>query len=317
MIGHGDLVSFETGCPGAEVELLDEEGVLVTTAEADEKGRAIFDKDHAADGEDHYISAEYSFGSYDYHAATAYASSPANLTPSGGGTGIEWVLGNDCATFQSRVLAAGGFPVYAAYANSTSSPGGALRQTLTKLVGSEYFKTEFTIEDFHEGDIVWGHNMGHALYCSAVNAEEGTIHTYAHSTKASSVLSDNGWAPITEINAVMQMVQEEEYGFEYRIDGDILSQADLVLPASLRQVDEEAFRGIPARCVYIPDGCAVIGPRAFADCRSLRRIRIPAGCAVDASAFDGCSGFTVFGAPGSAAERYCQGREGVGFAQEQ
>ena len=388
---HGAIVAFETGIPGADVELWLRDGEeAVTTAAADETGFVIFDADHAADGKDHYVSVTYTFGYYDYHAATAYASDPANLTPAGGGTGREWVSNNDCATFVSRILTAGGFPIYAPYTNSSSSQGGSVRHTLVSLTDGAYFKNEFTIEDFHEGDIVWGHDMGHTLYCSAVNPEENTIHVYAHSTRANSPLCDNGWVSIDDLNAVMQMVTEEVVDCEYRIDGVadprqivlesepggqretpivqsgstfalpecpfpapnhalflgwlvndtlvqpgeeltvdghmtitaqwrdtiVLGEADLVLPASVSHIEAGAFEGLTVESVYLPDGCAVIGAGAFKDCQNLRRIRIPQGCAMDETAFDGCGGVTVYGAPDSPAERFCQAREGFLFKPE-
>ncbi len=316
IVEHGEIVAFETGVPGATVELWIRDGEeAVTTAAADETGYVVFDADHAADGQDHYVSVTYTFGYYDYHAATAYASAPANLTPAGGGTGREWVSNNDCATYVSRILTAGGFPIYAPYTNSSSSQGGSVRHTLVSLTDGAYFKNEFTIEDFHEGDIVWGHDMGHTLYCSAVNPEDNTIHVYAHSTRANSPLCDNGWVSIDDLNAVMQMVTEENFDYEYRIGG-IVGKADLVLPASVSQIEAGAFEGLTVESVYLPDGCAVIGAGAFKDCPNLRRIRIPMGCDLDETAFDGCGGVTVYGAPDSPAERFCQVHEGFLFKPE-
>ena len=315
MTEHGETVAFETGVPGATVELWLRDGEAVTTATADETGHVIFDAKHAADGKDHYVSATYTFGSYDYHAATAYASDPVNLMPAGGGTGYEWVTNNDCATYVSRILTAGGFPIYAPYTNSSSSPGGSVRHTLVSLTGSEYFKSTFTIEDFHEGDIAWGHNMGHTMYCSEVNREEGTIHVYAHSTRPNDPLSDNGWVSIADLNAVMRMVIEEIYDYEYRIDG-LIGEADLVLPASVSRIEASAFEGSAAESAYLPDGCAMIGAGAFRDCLNLRWVRIPQNCDIDETAFDGCRGVMIYGAPDSPAEQFCQDHEGFLFKPE-
>ncbi len=215
----GPSVSFATGIPGAEVTLVDGDGIAVTTAFSDENGDVVFDAAHSADGLDHPVSVTRTFGGYDYHAATAYASDPANLLPAAGGTSFEWVENGDCATYQSRILTAGGFPVYAPYASSSSSPGGSLSDILRSLVGEEHFLTEFTAADLHEGDIVWGHNMGHALYCAEVDPEAGAVHTYAHSTSAGSTLSDNGWSPIADLDAVAQMVYVETASWDYRING--------------------------------------------------------------------------------------------------
>ena len=214
---HGPAVSFETGIPNIEVLLTDEDGTPITTAMSDENGLVIFDEAHTADGRSHLSSLIWSFGDYNYHAATAYATS--HLLPTVGGSDHEWVQNNSCATFQSRVLSGGGFPVYAPYTEGANNPGQGLFATLKLLIGDAYCKKEFTIDDFHEGDIIWIRNMGHAMYCSAVNREEGTVHAYAHSTSVTSGYTDDCWIPITDISAVAQMVTVDEYGHDYRING--------------------------------------------------------------------------------------------------
>ena len=219
-IGHGErIVSFDTGIPAALVELWREDEGPVTTAVADETGRVVFDRLHAADGLDHFATTLCTFGNYDVHAATAYAADPVNLLPAAGGTGVEWATSNDCATYVSRVLTAGGLPIYAPYANSSSNPGGSVRHVLESFMGAEAFRTEFTIDDFHEGDLVWGHDTGHVMYCAGVNRAEGTIHVYGHSASAGSSLSDDGWISITLVDALMQLVQEIPVPWTYRIGG--------------------------------------------------------------------------------------------------
>ena len=391
IVEHGEAVAFETGIPGATVELYSGDGELITTAPADETGLVVFDSQHAADGTDHWTSEIRSYGLHDYHEATAFASNPANLLPAGGGTAIEWASGNDCATYQSQTLTQAGFPVYTPYTNSTSSPGGSLRHVLTDLIGSDAFKTTFTIADFHEGDIVWGHSMGHVMYCARTDPAEDRIYVYGHSASAGGQLTDNGWVPISLIDAVMQMVTEESFDYEYRVNGvadprlvkfeslpddtpetqivqagttmvlpdnpftapvnrsfagwllngechapgeeitvsdhmtftalwldsTLLGEADLVLPASLTRIEDCAFSGIAAESVYICDGCESIGTQAFSDCANLRWIRIPAGCEVDDTAFEHCGEITVFGTPGSDAERFCEAHEGFRFEAEQ
>ena len=80
------------------------------------------------------------------------------------------------------------------------------------------------------------------------------------------------------------------------------------LPAGLKSIQQEAFRGSAAESIVLPDGCAEIGAKAFADCATLRRVEIPASVAVIAEdAFEGCSNELVIVTPkGSAAERFAQ-----------
>ena len=96
----------------------------------------------------------------------------------------------------------------------------------------------------------------------------------------------------------------------------ILGQADMVLPTGLDRLETGAFREIAAESVYVPDGCSFIGEEAFADCRSLRRIRIPESCGIDGTAFEGCGGVSIFGTPGSPAEEFCLQHEGFSFVPD-
>jgi hypothetical protein len=60
------------------------------------------------------------------------------------------------------------------------------------------------------------------------------------------------------------------------------------LPAGLLRIEEEAFMGTDFEAILIPDGCVSIGARAFANCKNLLYIRIPASVAAVAdSAFAG------------------------------
>jgi hypothetical protein len=68
--------------------------------------------------------------------------------------------------------------------------------------------------------------------------------------------------------------------------------------------------------VFVPATCTSIGPRAFKDCSALTQIRIPAGCAIGADAFDGCTQVFVYSTAGSPAETYCQGHENCVFVEE-
>ena len=49
----------------------------------------------------------------------------------------------------------------------------------------------------------------------------------------------------------------------------------LRLPAGTIEIEEEAFAGIAADVVIIPEGCTEIGNRAFADCPNLIYVRLP------------------------------------------
>ena len=63
----------------------------------------------------------------------------------------------------------------------------------------------------------------------------------------------------------------------------------LRIPAGVQTIEEEAFEGVPAQAVLIPDGCTAIGRKAFAGCTNLLYVRIPASVtSIAANAFDDC-----------------------------
>ena len=84
-------------------------------------------------------------------------------------------------------------------------------------------------------------------------------------------------------------------------------RADTVLPKSLKIIEEGAFEGISARCVEITENVEAIERRAFADCKYLREIYIPATVLkVDDFALEGCEKVTVYGEKGTEAERFAK-----------
>ncbi len=78
------------------------------------------------------------------------------------------------------------------------------------------------------------------------------------------------------------------------------------LPTALKSVQRETFLNLPAECFVLPDGCLVIGERAFADCKELKLVEIPSSVvAIAENAFEGCGEGVVIVTPkGSAAERF-------------
>ena len=89
------------------------------------------------------------------------------------------------------------------------------------------------------------------------------------------------------------------------INPNVLGIPDFVLPTGTLEIQREAFVGIAATVVYIPNSCGSIGAAAFRDCPNLRQIRIPAGCTIGEDAFAGDFGLRIFGYRNSPAETYC------------
>ena len=81
--------------------------------------------------------------------------------------------------------------------------------------------------------------------------------------------------------------------------------AGLTLPAALVAIEEEAFAGIDAGRVEITENVVSIGPRAFADCKNLTELVIPATVqTIDDTALDGSLNVTIYGEADSEAQRF-------------
>ena len=86
---------------------------------------------------------------------------------------------------------------------------------------------------------------------------------------------------------------------------EIFNAPDFTVPSMLLTIEEEAFADSGAGNVKISENVGAIGPRAFADCLSLRAILIPPTVtSIDASALDGSPNAVVLGASGSEAESF-------------
>lgn len=95
-----------------------------------------------------------------------------------------------------------------------------------------------------------------------------------------------------------------------------LSEPDMILPASLTTINQQAFTGVNAGVIYIPDGATSIGAMAFADCDALWQIRIPESVkSISETAFEGVDGVCIFGKKSSAAEEFAESK-GFGFCPE-
>lgn len=112
----------------------------------------------------------------------------------------------------------------------------------------------------------------------------------------------------------------KKYGYQYEILGafdagqpNVMEQADFVLPNGLVTIEEEAFSGIAAVKIRLPESVSSIGAMAFAECNSLKQIYIPYGCEnIAANAFGSLTSITIYGKSGSYAEWFA-GRHGFSF----
>ena len=81
----------------------------------------------------------------------------------------------------------------------------------------------------------------------------------------------------------------------------------ITLPSAVKEIEEEAFAGISASVVKIPDGLTTIGQKAFANLPNLREIYIPASVTqIEENVFQNSPQVVVYGYPGSKAEEYAR-----------
>ncbi len=92
------------------------------------------------------------------------------------------------------------------------------------------------------------------------------------------------------------------------------SAEELALPLGLKQIKAEAFAGIAAKVVRVPQGCTTIGSGAFRDCPNLTTIYIPASVtSIADNAFQNSPNVKIYGKSGSEALRYAQS-SGIPYA---
>ena len=129
-------------------------------------------------------------------------------------------------------------------------------------------------------------------------------------TSVASITDDNriqAIAPGTATIIVTSQADAKKVQFSITVIKPVI----LILPDSVSSVEEEAFAGIAASQIILPEGCRSIGPRAFADCTQLTSITIPASVTEIADdAFDGCSGVTIVTSQGSAADTAFSNKSG-------
>lgn len=88
---------------------------------------------------------------------------------------------------------------------------------------------------------------------------------------------------------------------------------DLVLPAALTVIGDEAFVGGAFRCVKLSEQTVSIGRHAFAACPNLAYVYVPAAATdIDPLAFGDRTALTILGEAGTAAQSYAR-EHGYGF----
>lgn len=98
----------------------------------------------------------------------------------------------------------------------------------------------------------------------------------------------------------------------------VFGEVTFTLPTEIQVVGPEAFSGISASVIYIPDGLQRIEGLAFAANSNLEQIRIPDSVTyIDNTAFDQCERVYIFGTEGSTASEFADAHDNCIFVEEE
>ncbi len=87
------------------------------------------------------------------------------------------------------------------------------------------------------------------------------------------------------------------------------------VPTAMAVIEENAFEGIGATAVIVPDNCTEIKAEAFANCLNLKRILLPKDCKIDDHAFDGCADLVIYAPAGGTTQTWAE-ENGITFIGE-
>jgi len=100
---------------------------------------------------------------------------------------------------------------------------------------------------------------------------------------------------------------------EIVVVGEFTNSPDIILPAALKVIEEEAFANSRFSSVRCPEGMNEISKNAFRGAECLTQIYIPDTVRViGENAFSGCSKLIIYGTPNSEAESYAK-QNGIPF----
>lgn len=105
-------------------------------------------------------------------------------------TSHELVADNDCATFASHLLTAGGMAVYQVYTHiKTGTSHGLWNQLLAAGIAHEGTPENgipgpISLSHARPGDVIWVGNGGHVMFVAEYNETTQEYHIIAHSTSA-------------------------------------------------------------------------------------------------------------------------------------
>ncbi|MBR2822851.1 MAG: leucine-rich repeat protein [Clostridia bacterium] len=141
----------------------------------------------------------------------------------------------------------------------------------------------------------WGVNTISRYACYGINSLQsvtipGTVTAIGNNALVS---CPNLTISCTEGSAAQEYAVANSIPFTL-IDSPLINP-DFVLPTGTSVIEEEAFMGIAAKRIKLPEGVTEIRANAFANCPNLKQIYIPEGCErIATTAFSGVSYLIIY-----------------------
>ena len=219
---------------------------------------------------------------------------PANTT----NKSVVWTSSDpEVATVENGVVST--HRLGTAFITASTTDGSGLSATCEIEVQCESF------ESFSAPDVLALSGVGNRTRLIVITSPAGVMDTIVYTSDDPSIATVDNKGVITAASVGSTFVNATlPDGSGVGIYITVVDDMPLMeLPTDLTMIEDEAFVGIDAQRVQIPDGCTYIGSRAFAECMSLCYVAIPDSVTKIADdAFENCYGdLMIYCSEGSAA----------------
>ena len=182
---------------------------------------------------------------------------------------------------------------YSIYEGALISPDGRL---ISLFVGNNH--TDFTVPQ-------WVTAIDNYAFLRCTSLAEIEIPESVKTIGESAFSSCNSQLTIRCWEATTAHQFALNHNIQYRILDTPLTRPDFRIPNGVKVIDDEAFAGIAAKRIRLPEATKKIGSLAFSNCPNLIEIYIPEGCtSIADDAFAGVSKLTIYGKDGSEAKTF-------------
>ena len=190
---------------------------------------------------------------------------------------------------------------YSIYEGALISPDGRL---VSYFVGNNH--TEFTVPQ-------WVTAIDKYAFMRCTSLEEIEIPESVETIGEYAFNSCNSQLTLRCWDATAAHTFALTHNINYRLLNTHLDSPDFMIPNGVTVIGEEAFAGIAAKRIKLPEGTTKICALAFSSCPNLIAIYIPEGCtSIADDAFEGVNRLTIYGKDGSEAKTFAD-KHNYGF----